>query len=302
MTLLHLVGHDATERGDDALALARTIGAGRDVRRLVVHVIPLGGPTYPVSEEWLAAQATADSERLSRIRSSLQGDETLELVFADSAARGLHDRAEEHGADLVVVGARARHPLQPPLGTVAGRLLAGGPCAIAHAPAHYAATAGTLARIVVGFDGSEESHGALAQAAGLAAASGALIDVVCAHDPPSRMFGSPGAVSVTPAEPHEADRAAAELARDGLETLPEAVRGIAVARPGAAGAAIDAFAVERDADLVVLGSRGYGPILRALLGSTGAHMLHHLHRPVLVVPRGAQVTVPLEAHGFAIAP
>ena len=302
MTLLHLVGHDATNHGDDALALARTIGDGHDVRRLVVHVLPVGGPTYPVTDSWIDAQPPAVRARLDRVRDSLRGDETVEYVFAHSPARGLHDRAEEHAADLVVVGSHVRDPRAPVLGTVAGRMLSGGPCAVAHAPAGYAASAHTLSRIVVGFDGSPESHDALGEAAALAVATGAVVDVVSAHDPTAHILGFPGAVSVTPTETHEAQRAAEQLAGEGLDAMPVSVRGISAGRSGTPGATIELFATQQDADLVVLGSRGYGPLRRALLGSTGSHVLHHTDRPVLVLPRGVHAIVAADAHGFPVAP
>lgn len=38
------------------------------------------------------------------------------------------------------------------------------------------------------------------------------------------------------------------------------------------------------ADLVVLGSHGHGILRRALLGSVCEHVLHHVHRPLLIVP------------------
>ena len=50
--------------------------------------------------------------------------------------------------------------------------------------------------------------------------------------------------------------------------------------------AVRQLARERDATVVVCGSRGQGPFSRAALGSTSSGLLHHADRPVLVVPEG----------------
>jgi nucleotide-binding universal stress UspA family protein len=47
------------------------------------------------------------------------------------------------------------------------------------------------------------------------------------------------------------------------------------------------LASERDADLIVLGSRGLGAVAGAFLGSVSREVLHEADRPVLVArPRG----------------
>ncbi|GAA4880646.1 universal stress protein [Actinomycetospora straminea] len=51
--------------------------------------------------------------------------------------------------------------------------------------------------------------------------------------------------------------------------------------------ALDAAAAERDAGVVVIGSRGRSALREMVLGSTAMAVLHHVHRPVLVVPRHA---------------
>ena len=47
-----------------------------------------------------------------------------------------------------------------------------------------------------------------------------------------------------------------------------------------------AAAAERNADVVVCGTRGRGPVARSVLGSTSSSLLHHADRAVLVVPEG----------------
>jgi nucleotide-binding universal stress UspA family protein len=54
--------------------------------------------------------------------------------------------------------------------------------------------------------------------------------------------------------------------------------------------AVHGFPVEelvnasKDADIVVLGSRGVGGFTRMLLGSTAGQVVQHAHCPVLIVP------------------
>ena len=44
----------------------------------------------------------------------------------------------------------------------------------------------------------------------------------------------------------------------------------------------------RELDLLVLGSRAYGPVRHALLGSVSAAVMREAHCPVLVMPRGCE--------------
>lgn len=296
MTLLHLVGHDGTRHGDDALALARTIGAGRDLRRVVVHVIPSSGSTADAAPTAIDALDGPAAQRLEHIRGALREDEALTVLAAGSPAHGLHDHAERLGADLIAVGAKspAHHLAHLPATSIADRLLAGGPCAVAVAPEGYAASAHALARILVGFDGSVEADNALHEAAALAACAGARVDVLHAHPFSPSYLDTLAPTDAAPA-------AAEDVAASGLASLPLAMRGASADQAGAAGPTIEAFAAARGADLVVLGSRGYGPIRSVLLGSTGAHLLHATDLALIILPRGTHATVPAGRDGFAVA-
>ncbi len=76
----------------------------------------------------------------------------------------------------------------------------------------------------------------------------------------------------------QAERATAEL-RDGIPVNARTIAGIPAE-----------ILVERsgELDLLVLGSRAYGPLRHALLGSVSATVMRGAHCPVLVLPRGAR--------------
>ncbi len=54
---------------------------------------------------------------------------------------------------------------------------------------------------------------------------------------------------------------------------------------GLAGEELAAFGDELD--ILVVGSRGYGPVRRLVLGSTSAYLEHHARCSLLVLPRAA---------------
>ena len=73
------------------------------------------------------------------------------------------------------------------------------------------------------------------------------------------------------------DRALAGLP-DGVQATGELLYGEVVDELSMVG--------ERGADLLVCGSRGYGPVRRVLLGTVSSALVRQASVPVLVVPRG----------------
>lgn len=287
MTSTHIVGHDGRTSGDDALALSRALAPAEDVRRIVAHVIAYGQPDFTPSEQFVASCREDAERRLAGVRAALREGEELRIVLAVSVARGLHELAEREDAALVVVGPTHRHDVaRALLGTTADRLLHGSSCAVAAAAPGFR-EGGAVGRLVVGYDGWEEGRLALEAAAEVATATGGTVDVVTAVHPVAAFYGHPGAAGMAGVAREAADRAAAAASAEALSTLPSAVAGRATMPEGPAGRAIVAAASERSADLVVVGSRAYGPVKRVLLGSTGRDVLHHAPCSVLVVPRGA---------------
>ncbi len=143
--------------------------------------------------------------------------------------------------------------------------------------------------VVVGVDGSQGSRAALAWAAAEARARGAQLRVVLAWEYPSSiLYGGAFAVaggaalSEVPALAEERLEALlAELAPEfeGVEVRRRAVRG------PAGRALVDA---SREADLLVVGSRGHGGFAEFLLGSVSRHCVHYARCPVAIVPSRKQ--------------
>ena len=141
--------------------------------------------------------------------------------------------------------------------------------------------------IVVGVDGSEESRSALRFAVEEAGLRDAAVHVVHAWWAlPELEAGAPvPAMGWETLRDHEARRFIEEFvertldgARTGIEITAVPVQGRT-----AAAALLEA---SKDADLLVVGSRGLGGFLGLLLGSVSQQCVHHAGCPVVVV-RGA---------------
>jgi nucleotide-binding universal stress UspA family protein len=145
-------------------------------------------------------------------------------------------------------------------------------------------------RIVVGVDGSETSRHALRWAAEEARNHAAQLHVVHAWEvpAPSVAVGVTSGRRTAPAEGQhdEASRLVADVVRDELGEQPPGDVRTSIGRGPAAGVLLDAA---RDADLLVVGSRGLGGFRGLLLGSVSSKMASHAPCPVVIVrPAAAQ--------------
>lgn len=135
------------------------------------------------------------------------------------------------------------------------------------------------ARIVVGIDGSDNAKQALRWAAKQAGYTGASLDVVAAWEYPVTY----GWVAV-PNEDWDlagyAKKAADEAVADVFGGDVPASVSTRVIQGHAAEVLVEA---SKGAELLVVGSRGYGGFADALLGSVSTYCVHHAHGPVTVV-------------------
>lgn len=286
-----LAGYDGSDRGRDAVALAQLL-AGVENASLIVAVAfrpPLAADVewFPPDHAATYERATREgAERLAEDARQLAPEAEVRTVAASSPARALYDAAERENAGIVIVGSSHRGALGRIVpGSVAEHMLSGGPCPIAVAPAGFAdRTANRLHRIGVAYDASPEAAQALATAEQLGAHLHAQLTIVLVSEP-SRI-GAPYGGGY---EAATLDRAIEDRARADLDAAVAASPNMLAAqgdlRKGLA--ADELAAATRNLDLLVCGSRGYGPLRRVLLGSVTARLIRHAHCPVLVIPRGS---------------
>jgi nucleotide-binding universal stress UspA family protein len=210
-----------------------------------------------------------------------------------SAARALQKAAEQEGAGLLVVGSSKDSSLGRVLaGTTALRLLHGAPCPVAVAPQGWAPS-GDPQVIGVAYVDSPDGRAALQGAHALARRIGAklrVITVVKHHetwhletDPPiPTILDKREVVDVEGEYRLDAER---EL-RTELEKLVGDVPMEVEAVVGDPAEVIADFS--KGVDLLVCGSRGYGPARAVLLGSVSRRVVDAVHCPVIVLPRGVE--------------
>lgn len=133
--------------------------------------------------------------------------------------------------------------------------------------------------VVAGVDGSPQSHEALAWAAEEARIRGGRLVAVTAWELPILTTGGYETVSM---DREAFASVAAGLLDSALQTLTRGDVPIqtVVSHGSPAKVIIEAA---KDADLVVVGSRGLGGFTGLLLGSVSAHLVHHCPCTVVVV-------------------
>jgi nucleotide-binding universal stress UspA family protein len=274
-----LVGFDGSDGGRDALTLAEALASTSGATALVVTLLPYG--PFPVGFEELEDDAAAKAEPLLEEARERLASLTVETrVFGGgSPAWVMTHLAEEEDIDTIVVGSPHRGAIGRALiGSVAESLLHGAPCAVVASPRGYAAQAhASLALIAIAYDGTPEARAALHRAEAIAKETGAAIRVLTVVSPPVAL---PGVTGYTPAFPPEPEKILEE-ATNALDPKL-AIDGLCLNGPVATTLA---EACEDGVDLLLAGSRRYGPVMRVLLGSVSTELIHKAPCPVMVVPR-----------------
>ncbi len=277
-----LVAHDGRDGGRDALELARVLASADEDASAVVVTVLVPGPLPTEYAQLDAEQATDAEPPLDEARQALAEIEVETRAYAGSSPAGvITNLAEGEDFDMIVIGSPHRGAIgRVVLGSVAESLLSGAPVDVAVAPAGYAqAGHDPPQEIVVGYDGAPEAQVALERAEAVARHSNAKLKLVTVVTPPvAAPVMVPGAYA--PESPPEPDRVMSE----GLNSVDRTLAAETVRLDGDPATQL-LRTCEEGADLLVVGSRGYGPLARVLLGSVSRRVIHRAPCPVLVVRR-----------------
>lgn len=255
-----LIGVDGVQGGRDAAVLAAQL-AQEDAMTWLVHVFGAGLMPGRGSELLLSLEFEQSRALLERERETVAPATELISCADRSVGHALHVLAERREADLIVIGA-CRHGFlgRVLLGDDTISALNGAPCAVAIAPPGYADHVHPFAMLGVGYDGSPESEQALAAARGLAPRWGAAIKALSVISLQSIPYGEPVGQMVRGLAGVEADVAYGDPSKE-------------------------LVAFSGQVDLMIVGSRGYGPTGRLIHGSTSNQLARRAFSPLLVVPR-----------------
>jgi nucleotide-binding universal stress UspA family protein len=284
-----VIGFDGSDSGEDALALglrlARAIGARPLLACVYEDEAPIG--TQRVDAEWVAYGRDHARQVLEGAR-KLGGEEAeYSAVGSSSPAHGLHDVADAEGASLIVVGSTrhgARRRILP--GSTGERLLHGAahPVAVAPRGARDQPDA-SVQTVGCAFIDTRDGREALDWAARLAARVGGRLNVISVAGRHAEGFAPVVRREAEETYIAEAKQRYQEALDGALAELPS---GLDATGEVLAGDVVDCLASldDRDLDVLVCGSRGYGPVRRVLLGGVAARLVRRAAAPVVVVPRG----------------
>ena len=295
-----LAGYDPRSRDAGpvlfGVAAARFTGAPLIVASAcAASELPAGSP-YAALEE-LPAEAQG---ALDELASEIGADDvslTLRELRSSSAPRALHEAAEAEEAALLVVGSTARGVIGRVLpGSTAERLMHGAPCPIAVVPRGWK-PGGGVQTIGVAYTDTDEGREALAAAHALARKAEVTLRVLTVVN-----VRAAGYAETEARRPGRRGKDFDEVEGEHRVKAEAAVRELVAEIGQDVEVQVDAFLedpaetlirVSEHLDLLVCGSRGYGPLRAVLLGGVSRRVAAEAHCPVIVLPRG--VAAPLDA-------
>ena len=262
-----LVGYDPVHEDrspiEFGLALAHLTGAPLTIAAVYADASVGGGRGRGEVTEDLAADADMALEDLRRTLATDGVEVDLLPIGGHSAPAALHHAVVAFDVGLLVVGVinQDRDDAEAGPGSTAERLMHGTPCPIAVVPPGWR-TDGPIKTVGVAYVGTPEGCEAVRGALTLARRTSAHLRLL----------------SAVPSSGERGDLSVFGDAQ-GLEVEIE------VSAQEPASFLIDASS---RVDLLICGSRGYGPSEAVLLGGVSREVVRHAHCPVIVLARGTE--------------
>jgi nucleotide-binding universal stress UspA family protein len=288
-----VIGVDATERSEDAIAFGSRLAHASGANVVVASAYPYSDvPSRAANAAYrrVLAEDAKTVARAMRERLDPAPKERAQIrVMANpSPAHALHDLAAAERASLLIVGSTHTGTTGRVLpGGTGERLLHGSPCAVAVVPKDYRTRPDTaIRRIGVAYNASEEATAAVTAAVELARALEAelmVIGVVSAES-----YGSP-ALMGGPSQGtlrRDIERHVQEGLNEVVASLPPGIDAKTVRLTGPPAEMLADCSAKLD--LLLTGSRGYGPLRSVLVGGVSGRLMRSAHCPVIIVPRGIE--------------
>ena len=278
-----MIAYDGTDGGRDAVAFGSELADQFGSRVIVASIAPepYAKSVVPaLPSDMVIRMAEEARDEAHEVAKEIGAE--VEVRASLSPARGMHRVVEDLEPDLLVIGSTGAGDGRVHGGHVARTLMSGGPCAVAVVPLGWRDGKRRLDRIGVALDGSREAEEALRLAVGLA--QGGSLRVIAVADPLEGMLAR-AAMLDREQLAQIAEQVAHEHLEAALTQLPD--ESIVPERSLPAGDPVEELRRESDEqlDLLLLGSRSYGPVRRVLLGSVTADLVADAGCPLIVSPR-----------------
>jgi nucleotide-binding universal stress UspA family protein len=287
MKITHIAaGADGSDEGKDAVALAAGLASLTGAGLSLLNVFPTTLYPTPGTDDRATLRKQAD-ESLQRDRDELAPDAIIHSVADLSVSRALLQFAHETHVEMTVIGsAPDAPPARARIGRSGRQLLHDMPFALVLAPRGSRGRKFELRRVGLGDDGGPEAKVARDVAIELCRAAGAtlVIKSVISNHVPIFAGAAPEALPEYEAG-WEAERSQAqtELEQQAAQLdVPTEISSV-LGDPGH-----ELRGLSDDVDLIVVGSRRWGPIARVVTGGVGETLVSDAGCAVVIVPRPSE--------------
>lgn len=286
-----VAGVDGSDASLNAARWAAAIAHRTSATLMLAHALPQSGALYSPAavliQSQFLSQLREDGEaivdRATKLIQSEYPDLTIDYSIGPESA-GAHLVDEGDDARMVVLGATGAGAIRSLfVGSTALHVANRATCPVTVWRGSADSAIPDDRPVVVGVDGSSLSDNAVTFAYEFAGLVGAPL--VAVHSwRGSSALGAGGTGGLVDWKAVEVEESA--LLSEGIAGMSERYPDVSVTHVTEQGSAAQVLVEHaRDAQLIVVGSHGRGPIVGALMGSTSQNLLHHARCPVTICRR-----------------